>query len=499
MGLFDAFRKKKADPDKEAEATKAAPAKSVPAKPEPAKPVPAKPAEEPYIGEYNPVVNYRMEYVPDSDQYIVEVHDITGALLNDDPLTFFMGSTMYVAVFALTEEEYNLRHAGTPSDNPKLNDLLQPIFTKRPKDRLLMALQVEGDNRRPLTFREQADTVDDFAYPKYRRERLIRYVRSLDKLWMTRAFEGKYPGLDFRGGARVFDSAEKALNDIRSNAALKMSIQTYTPAEFEQEARSWYGLGIPRFLMNPGQQGITGEIPRDSFVPDPVYKAFDIYGSDLTHQILRYAEFRFQLAHGNKDAQAMAMTLWDTICHTLPRIPLLVPVAYEGDPENNIEDSELHMTEGAYEALTRAEIRRQTGKAPAEGKLTAEDADGNPINIAKIELFYGSEGYRFAAGRSGRNMHLRTVNTNGRSMLCAFTGFNFFNTLFRGKARAAVFTFDEIIEHVGKGVSDAPTGPDGLVINPAGVELALDRKDIENVCRIRNEPPKIYSIQQKRE
>ena len=312
---------------------------------------------------------------------------------------FFMGSTMYVAVFALTEEEYNLRHAGTPSDNPKLNDLLEPIFTQRPKDRLLMALQVEGGNRRPLEFRNQADTVDDFAYPKYRRERLIRYVRSLDRVWMTRALGGRYPGLDARGGARVFDSASKALDDIRVNAALKMSSQSYTRAEFEQEARSWYGLGIPRFLLNPGRQGITGEIPRDSFVPDPVYRDFDIYGSDLTHQILRFAEFRFQLENGCKDAQAMTMTLWDYLCHTLPNTPLLVPVAYDGDPVNDVEDSELHMTAGAYEALTRAELRRQTGKAPAEGKYVAEDADGHPVNIAKIELFYGSEGYRVESGK----------------------------------------------------------------------------------------------------
>ena len=528
MALFDLFKKKTretpevkaAEEPKAEEASKAsrkvippaaekkpAPAPVKPAQPpssNAAAPVPPKPAAAPaekkdsYIGVYKMGVEYCMEYRPDNDLYAVEVHDTSGMFLSDDALSFMLG-TLYVAAFALTEEEYALRLAGPGINNPKVNELLDRLLSERPRDRLLTALIVDpsapsGAQRKPLTFRHQAETIDDHAYQAYRRQRALEHARSLDRVWMSAVFDGRFPAIDAQGYARVFDTEEKAVQDSRANTVLKMSVKAYDGLGFRKEVQSWYGLGITRFRLNPGCKGVSGEIERDEFLPDPLAKKWDYYGSALTQQILRFRQSR--IPADDRNFQAMAATMWDAVCHTLPRTVLLVPISFDGDPDS-VEDHELHITQGACELLTRLEIERQTGKKLDDSRYVAEDQNGNPLNIARIQLFFGSEGYQFSAGQSGRMMHLRTVKNGSVSMLCGFTDFVSLNAIFRGTARVGAFTFDEITAHLDDAVSDAPVGLHGLVINPAGAELFLARKDIEAVSRIRNEQPKIYSVQEK--
>ncbi len=121
-------------------------------------------------------VLFHVEKVSDG-QYVLELHDPSGNHIAD-PL--WMPGQAGTAIFALTEDEYLLavRSEGENTD-PAFLSLVQSLMEKLPKDRLLDSfyINIVTHSKTPMKgLQPNAETMDDFKYPKWKKERTASAV-----------------------------------------------------------------------------------------------------------------------------------------------------------------------------------------------------------------------------------------------------------------------------------------------------------------------------------
>lgn len=507
MGLFDFFRRKlrpdpkpepKPEPKSEARPSPSAAvgaSKPAPA-PGAAKPAPAQASAKPaapqaaakadaapaHTGVYKDV-QYAMRYDPASDVYIIEFHDATGIFLQGG-LEFMLGNVI-IAGFALTKDEFELCNGlADGQSSPALDDVIGRLLANVPNDRIYYTFQWDPltDQRKPMRLGSRCPSMDGGAYQKYRKERAIAHLRALEKVWVIidRTTGESIPMVDQQGFAWVMEREDFAKKILLDNPTADLTCKAFDRDQFAGFVRWLYALGIIRFRLNPGVSGVYGEIDRDEYLPDPLAKKWDYYGSSLNQMIIRY---RQASVRKNPAVVMNSLTYWNAICHSLPNTVLLAPVRFDGDPDA-VEDDTLHLSEGALRLLAGGSPDK-----PQEAPIGISD-DGRAVGAARIDLFYGGEGYRFAPG-SGQLMHLRTVVNQSTVMLCAFTDFAGFNALFRGKARVGAFSYDELLRRLDDRVSGTDNPIAGIVVNPGTSNLVLDRASIEKLNAERSRPPRI--------
>ena len=436
-------------------------------------------------------IDYAFGYRPESDIYFVEFHDYTGEFLEDKTATT---RTMGYASFLLTEEEYELLSAHP--DDIHMADLLEKLLVDLPKDRLIKigSMDLLTNKTRDLDVELKNETVDDGVYPKYREQRTISYINSLDKLYVifARATGDRFPSIDFSGSAWVFSKKEYAENVIRQNTDGSLFCREFTGDGFRAFIQSFYRYGIVRFKLNPGTNDRYLQIERDRFLPMEKGKG-NYAGAALNQLILRFRQYN--AIQNNPEARAMAMTMWGVLCHELYRSVFLVPFSYENE-SGETEDRVIHTSLQGAQRMTHLEIENQLGERVGENrKLAAEHDDGSPAYLLNKELLFGSEKYHFATeddkASPGKTMHFRTVMKDGTAFMCGFTDFDALHAFFGEHVRVAVFAYEEIIAPIFN--ADGPdSGLAGFVINPGTNELTLSREHIQHAEKEKDEPGIFY-------
>lgn len=447
-------------------------------------------------GKYTEGIDYVVQYRSEDDIYFVEIHDMTGNYLAD--VDWFPGKIGYAA-FVLTEDEYNLKMAH--NDVAKMNELVGKLLENLPKDRLIDAGCINTANRgqrEDLRLDLKNETMDDNAYQKYRNQRAISYINSLDRVFVTfmRVTGDQIPSVDGFGYAWIFSKKEYADIILQKNPGVDMFYKEFDKEGLKTFVKTWYRFGISRFKLNPGTNDRYAEVDRDDFLPIEGIKKWDLIGSSLNQLIIRFKQNN--AIQNNPMAHATAMTMWSSICHELYRSVFLVPFTYDDEPYE-VEDWVIHAATSLVgaERLTQAEIKRHLGDRAGDArKLVAEDKDGNPIYILNKDLIYGSEKYHFAKDgevTSGRIMHLGTMLNNGTTFLCGFTDFEALHKVFGENVGVAILSYEDIIAHMNDAVSDS-TAIQGFVINPGTNDLILSRENIEYAAKEKDEPGKFYTV-----
>lgn len=445
----------------------------------------ATPGIQSFKGMLKPGVEYLVNHNEAKDLYAVEVHDKTGEYISDaDWNTDKMG----FAAFALTEHEYTLR--GRPDNT--FTDLLEKLLTELPKDRLLGigGVVISTKERFDLNIELNCETADDHLYPKYIAAKAKKYIESVGKVYVmyNRSTGENMPAIDGGGFAWAFTKEEYAQTIVEKNPAIDLAYKALTTEEFFEVVKGWYILGVIRFKLNLGTGDHECIVDRDHFVHDEKASKWDYYGSGLNSLIIRFRQNR--ALEANEDAQKNACMLWAGICHELPKNVFLVPINFDSEPAQSDYDY-FHFSKGGFERLNHMAIEKALGDKVDKSKaLYATDDKGNPLLVAKEELFYANDRYRFFRPdevTQPRIMHLRTLNHGNNAFLCAFTDVSVMHKIFGQDVLIGIFTYDEIVAHINDSIMGSELSLEGLVINPGSATLILSRENIEAV-RKNNEP-----------
>ncbi len=441
-------------------------------------------------GQFEEGVNYLVQSIPEKDLYLVEIHDITRKYLSDS--MWAVGIAGYAA-FALTEDEYKIMAVNR--DTAAMNELVGKLLQHIPKDRLIGSGYFRIGSNEPageLHLNSKCETMDDGAYQKYKKRAAIQYVKSLDNVYATfmKVTGEKIPSVDMQGYAWVFSKMEYAENTMKANPGVDMYCKKMDREEFELFIKSWYRLGITRFKLNPGINDHYAELERDDYLPIEGFEKWDYAGSFLNQAIIRYKQCR--AVKSNQSAGVSATLMWQFICNELYNTPLIVPVSYDGEPDD-VADWIIHTTRGGTELMTHIALKKKVRESEDSGaRFVAEDDSGKPMYLLNKEFLFGSERYRFAkeaAVSEGRTMHLRTITANGNTYLCGFTDFDSMRALLGSNFRVAVMSYEEIIAFISSRTNT--TGIiHGIIINPGTNELILSRENVEKITASRQNKQK---------
>ena len=77
-------------------------------------------------------------------------------------------------------------------------------------------------------------------------------------------------------------------------------------------------------------------------------------------------------------------------------------------------------------------------------------------------------------------MHIRTVGSGKELYIGAFTDFKALNHVFKGKVHIALFTYEQLIQHVSNSFGSG-SRISGIVINPGTLSFILKSNDVQNV------------------
>ena len=340
--------------------------------------------------------------------------------------------------------------------------------------------------------RQEQQETDEIASGRreLNEEEGIAFINRLDEVFvMYSAATGEgYPSVDMTGSAWVFSKVEFAEYSQQQNAAFHLKYCAMSLQAFKAFVREWYAYGIYRFKLNPGINDAYAEIQRDRFVPNADAKMFDYYGSNFNQLILRFKQM--YACKENPIANAFANTLWSSICHELYNNVYLVPIAYDNEPDDAV-DPYIHYTENARQTVNDIEVNRELGESIQDGKTLHVSGD---VILANEKLILGVEGYRLATPETsvgGRIMHLRTLRNGNISMLCAFTDVRDMHRIFGPNLHIALMTYQDIVAHKDDPISDG-NQINGIVINPIGLTLELDRENIAYAEKEHQGPVKLF-------
>ncbi len=202
-------------------------------------------------------------------------------------------------------------------------------------------------------------------------------------------------------------------------------------------------------------------------------------GAELSQKIIRFLE-----ADKNKSksgyaniAQALKVSLHKEIVKT----PFLVPIVYEDeDDKSPVKDDVLHISEGTLENFTCQYLFDKT-----------EISDDEKIEFLKTLKFYGAEGYHFSDEKVNKEkkMNVRAVNNGIHVFIPAFTDVKTLQNIFGKNTRIGIMSFDELTEFLNRGAfRDVSKSISGIVLNPTGACLALNREEI-NIIKSGNIQP----------
>ena len=316
----------------------------------------------------------------------------------------------------------------------------------------------------------------------------INFVNGLEKVFVmfSTATGKRYPSVDMNGFAWVFSKVEFAEYSRHQNAAYNLDFYEMTLQEFKSFVKEWYAYGVYQFRLNPGINDAYSEIQRDKFVPDANAKMFDYYCSNFNQLILRFKQMR---ACENNSTLAFSQTLWSSICHELYKNVFLVPVSFDGEPDD-AKDNFIHYSDNARKMINQMEANREFADELKAGESLEVKGD---VIIANEKLILGSDGYKYLSpdDSTARVMHLRTLTNGAISMLCAFTDIRDMHRIFGENLHIAMMTYEDIIAHINDPISDGNT-ISGLIINAGANEFTLSRENIELAEKESKESVKLY-------
>lgn len=445
---------------------------------------------------------YAFEHIPEKDTCCVSLFDAAGAV-------FSVG--MAIVRFRITEEEYSslIQCVGSKTDQ-----WVMELLDKLPKDRFMAARYISKNEktgkRQVLAFRVELKcaTMDDYVPSRHIQNEGVRYVSALDCIYVlfSCATGDSVPMIDGNGCACIFGRKEYVINMISKNEAAGIHglyFKGFDAEKFTAFVRTWYRFGVNRIKVNNGTDDHCSEIERDDLLPLKEISQFDIPGSGLTYQIIRWKQYMDNI--GNPSSRALAATMWNGICHDLYSCVFVVPFRYGDETGDTFEDMQIHTTGAAVQMLAAQEAARQAREVQKNGSVSAsETAIEGSVCCLNKDLICGSKEYHF--GTDGeeqhnipKNMHPITLRNKDGCYMCGFTDYDYFRetrSLFKGSVRTAVFTYEDIISSMTdmSSTDDGPLPILGIVINPGLHGLILSRSDIENAAKEKEGPRVIYQV-----
>ena len=312
----------------------------------------------------------------------------------------------------------------------------------------------------------------------------------------------RIPMIDPNGFAWLFTSKEYADTIIEHNKGIALSIKTIPKMEMDNYLRSWYAFGVENIRLNVG----TGEHEVELSVSDYFNEKSPKYQSVF----LNYLLLRTKQTASIETLKKLHLMIWSAACKEMTNSLYLVPIKYDDDTAELIEDQFIHTSQRAAERMMKLQIEKQIGTSLEEYMVNIEVKEGenNPLvgqtfdNFTSHEVpFYGCENYSFAHAQNGdaiqlgKTMRLQTAVNNGHTFLPLFTDMTTLHTVFGNKVRVGLFTWDDIVARINDS-SENPDGSisaiEGVVINPSLINFQLSVDNVKAIEAEKNEPPKVF-------
>ncbi|MBQ8164742.1 MAG: SseB family protein [Clostridia bacterium] len=290
----------------------------------------------------------------------------------------------------------------------------------------------------------------------------IELMKSCNMLYViyNDSMGARFPAIDKTGNAWVFTQFEYAEAVVEKNTGIGLAVKAFPKEEFNGYVKSWYAFGIEKFALNIGTDKSEIIVLDDytEIVSDSPYT-----GCKLNLLIIRYKQL---LSIGNNEgAVSAAESVWNDFCKQLDKNVFLVPVCYDGDPAY-VEDTCLHVSQRAAEII-------------------AENYSGEIKFLGGEKYHFADEKYLSENGE--KLMHIKTVCSNGKAFIPAFTEINSIHAIFTDKVRIGIFTYEEIFAHLSSSVVGFDGEIDGIVFNPGSTNLVLMRDDMTKVEKNRKQ------------
>lgn len=315
-------------------------------------------------------------------------------------------------------------------------------------------------------------------------------------------FDERIPMIDPNGFAWLFTSREYADTIIERNKGISLSVKMIPKTEMDNYLRSWYALGIENIRLNVG----TGDHEVELSVSDYFAEKSPKYQSVF----LNYLLLRTKQTESIETLKKVHLTIWSAACREMTNSLYLVPVKYDDDTDEPIEDNFIHTSQRAAERMMKLQIEKQIGTSLEEYMVNdkVKEGENNPLlgqtfdNFTSGEVpFFGCEDYSFAQAQNGdaiqlgKTMRLQTAVNNGHTFLPLFTDMTTLHTVFGNKVRIGLFTWDDIVARINDS-SENPDGStsaiEGVVINPSLINFILSVDNVKAIEAEKNEPPKVF-------
>lgn len=332
----------------------------------------------------------------------------------------------------------------------------------------------------------------------------IETIRKSEKIFIVyhNVLSERIPMIDPNGFAWVFTNRQYADDILKNNQSMPLGIRQFSLSEFDHYLHSWYGLGIAKFRLNVGTGDHEAEIMVSEYlgVDSPKYQS----------TYLNYLLLRTKQTENLENLKQVHLTIWSAACREMTKSLFLVPVSYDNDSGEPVEDKFIHTSQYAAERMMKLQMEKQLGTSLENYIVNAEVNEGkaNPLvgqtfdNFNSGEVpFYGADQYSFAYAQSGnaiqlgKPMRLQTAVNNGHTFLPIFTDMKTLHGVFGDKVRIGLFTWDDIVTRIND-LSENADGSvseiEGIVINPGLINVQLSVENVRSIDAEKNEPAKVF-------
>ena len=174
----------------------------------------------------------------------------------------------------------------------------------------------------------------------------------------------RIPMIDPGGFAWLFTSKEYADTIIEKNKGIALSVKRIPQSEMDNYLRSWYAFGIEKIRLNVG----SGVHEVELSVSDYFKERFPKYQSVFLNNLL----IRTKQTASIETLKKVHLTIWNIACKEMINSLYLVPIKYNDDTDEPIEDRFIHTSRCAAERMIKLQIEKQIGTSLEEYMVNIE-------------------------------------------------------------------------------------------------------------------------------
>lgn len=411
-------------------------------------------------------MNYTVGIIENLGLYVLQATDTQGFIMGIPGKTTSEAPAM--AVFGISKEEFELKD----NDRERLDDLAGLLMRELPQDRIIVENNLRTEGR--------ADTVDNGKYAAEkvaeleakkkeleeksaeartqsaeRAKKLIAEIVKNGEGWFiyTKGTGKIVPTIDNSGAAQLFSKQEYAQLVVEKAPEIPLAVQKMDKNGLNLFFSNLFRYGILRIKVDL-LQAEGGEVARDEAVSFRGFKGYDLMGSKLFSDILRYVQAK-QITKEELSKQSCAVA-WSMLSEDFVKGIFLAPMCFAGEEGKEITEKEIFFSERAVPA-----IKEMKPAILGIDKFT-------PTNAA------------------GKTMKFTTLKNNDgdseKTFLPIYTDLTEFLAAFGGKARPFFITYEDIHEKY--------TACFGVVVNSATVNFAITKAGMESFDRVNKDSGK---------